>query len=181
MALPEINSWQYYDDKLQCIKAWYTKPCLDELEKIDFSDKVVFEFGCGHSTIWWAKQAKQVYSVENNKDWYNDVNNELQRLGLTNAEIFFNDTKFYPQSIGLVSVWEEVQFDVVVIDGIYREECVPYALRYLKDGGLLIYDNWMQNSVECQSEKTQQLLLSYKHTIHKQENHIDWQTLMLYK
>ena len=181
MALPPINNWQTWDDNLQVIKAWYTRPCLDELEKMNFSDKIIFEFGCSHSTIWWAKKAKYVYAVESSKEWYNDVLDEFIRLNITNAEIFFNDTKYYPQSIGLISVGEEIKFDVVVIDGDYREECVSFALKYLKDCGMLIYDNWMQPSVEVQSEKTQQLLTNMEHKIYKEPTHIDWQTLIAIK
>ena len=31
---------------------WYTYPAIDFLVQIDFSDKTVFEYGCGNSTLW---------------------------------------------------------------------------------------------------------------------------------
>ena len=37
----------------------------------------VFEYGCGNSTLWWAKNVKFIKSVEHNKDYYKHVVNRL--------------------------------------------------------------------------------------------------------
>src|SRR4051812_1118763 len=33
---------------------WYTYPALEYLKQLDFRTKTVFEYGCGHSTLFWA-------------------------------------------------------------------------------------------------------------------------------
>jgi hypothetical protein len=43
---------------------WYTYPAIDYLRQLDFSDKTVFEYGSGYSTLFWASAARRVVSVE---------------------------------------------------------------------------------------------------------------------
>ena len=35
----------------------------------------------------------------------------------------------------------EGQFDLIMIDGLWRDECVPLAIRHLADGGVIYLDN----------------------------------------
>lgn len=41
-------------DKLGNPIPWYTYPAIEYLKTIDFSRKLVFEYGGGSSTLWWA-------------------------------------------------------------------------------------------------------------------------------
>ena len=42
---------------------WMTYPAICYLEQLDFSQKRVFEYGCGSSTAYWAKRALRTISV----------------------------------------------------------------------------------------------------------------------
>lgn len=171
------NEWQHKDESLGGILfPWYTKSFLDELVTWDLKDKVVFEYGCGASTLWWQEKAKEVFSVDSNPEWYDAVVFNVTNKNWV-GQIWLRKAIEYITAIREA----EKQFDIVVIDGILREECVPVALECLKPGGILIYDNWMQPSVEVQGEETQKLLLSLSHKIYKQEGHPDWQTAVFTK
>lgn len=165
---------------------WYTHPALEVLEKIDFSEKTVFEYGAGDSSTWWARRCKRLCCVESNTEWVSAVTAAFAKIG--NVTIVHNgnliqhaladvtDPSLYAQSI----THYDCMFDVVIIDGADREACVEPALKKLNPNGMIIYDNWMQPSVEVQSEKTQQRLLAFRHEIYHQPRHADWKTAIFY-
>ena len=39
---------------------WFTYPAIDYLAAFDFSDRVLFEYGAGQSTLYWATRFKRV-------------------------------------------------------------------------------------------------------------------------
>src|SRR2546427_1382711 len=46
---------------------WITYPAIEFLKQLDLTDKTVFEYGCGGSTVYWSGVAKRVDSVEDNE------------------------------------------------------------------------------------------------------------------
>lgn len=159
------NEWQFHDEN-GMIMPWYTKPALDEIVTWDLKDKVVFEYGCGASTLWWRSRAKAVYSVDEDREYAEATGAYLAKSPVDYLHYIY---EFHP-------------LDIVIIDGErLRQECIEHALKCLKPGGVLIYDNWMQPEVEVQTEETQKLLLSLPHAIYKQPGHPDWQTLIATK
>lgn len=46
-----------------------TYPALRQLKRIIEPGFRVFEFGCGASSVWWAKNVAEVVSVEHNAEW----------------------------------------------------------------------------------------------------------------
>lgn len=169
--LKNKTTWQFHDTELDCVYPWYTKPALDYLSSLNLSDKIVFEYGLGASSYWWCRKCKSLYGVDNNPEYVQAVKNATDH----EAIVWYEE---YPD-YALKPLTFDFKFDIIIIDGIYREECVPVALKCLKAGGMLIYDNWMQPSVEIQSQYSQELLLSFKHNIFKQDGHPDWATLIV--
>ncbi len=53
---------------------WYTYPAIRVLERIVPSEAIVFEYGSGNSTLWWQSHAKEVISVEHDRQWYKHSN-----------------------------------------------------------------------------------------------------------
>ncbi|MCL1926413.1 MAG: class I SAM-dependent methyltransferase, partial [Syntrophorhabdaceae bacterium] len=113
---------------------WYTYPAIEYLSQLDFSQKRVFEFGCGNSSIWWARRAKKVVSVEHDKNWYES------RLDFKepNLELYLKEDEI--SYAGCIEQ-QEGFFDVIIIDGVYREQCVEKALKKLSSDGMIIFDN----------------------------------------
>lgn len=172
--LNTTNEWQHRCPETGLVLPWYTKSFLDELVTWDLKDKVVFEYGCGASTLWWAANARLVYAVESDPDWHAAVTETYPNNCVVARPL---DLKDY---VGSIKHMHDGFFDIIVIDGIRRDECVPIALRSLNPKGVLIFDNWMQPSVEVQREETQRLLLALPHKIYKQTGHPDWQTLVVW-
>jgi hypothetical protein len=124
---------------------WYTYPALEYLRQIDFRRKVVFEYGCGHSTLFWARRAARVVSVEHNPAWYARVKPQLPptcELRLETDPVAYADT----------ILGRGERFDVIVIDGLVtgrtRLKCARAAVQALRPGGMIILDNsdWLPES-----------------------------------
>lgn len=169
--LNTTNEWQYRDAD-GTVLPWYTKSFLDELVTWDLKDKVVFEYGAGASTLWWARKCRNVYAVESNLQFLEAVRAKVDEMGICFACTKETYLKFITKP--------GILFDIVIVDGEpveWRDECVERALKYLKPGGRLIIDNWDQPSVWIPNDETLKLIKAMPHTIYPQDGHPDWQTL----
>lgn len=52
---------------------WYTYAAQEILGQIVRPNFRVFEFGCGHSSLWWAARAQEVISVDHDLEWLSRV------------------------------------------------------------------------------------------------------------
>jgi len=52
---------------------WFTYPAIEYLKQFDFSDKRVFEYGAGNSSLFWASRAKEVVAVESDRRWFDRI------------------------------------------------------------------------------------------------------------
>lgn len=116
---------------------WFSYPAIDFLTGLDFSDRTIFEFGAGCSTLWWAARVKSVTSVENNAEWFE----RLSPHAPENCKLFF----MTEQQSYLDSINEEGRtYDVIVVDGdaaLNRRRMAEAALQKLAPGGFIILDN----------------------------------------
>ena len=69
-----MNVWQKKDQSNNLIYPWYTFEALDEISKWDTKDWNIFEYGGGYSTLWWRDKAKNVITIDNNKNWCEKMN-----------------------------------------------------------------------------------------------------------
>ena len=114
---------------------WYSYPAIEYLSGLDFSDRAVFEYGCGQSTLYWAARAYNVTSVEHNRDYHAKVSKQAPK----NARVMLaeDDTAY------VNSIRSSGPFDLIVIDGKspLRPACAAIAPSYLKPNGLIVFDN----------------------------------------
>jgi predicted O-methyltransferase YrrM len=127
----------------------------------------VFEFGCGGSTIFFARRAASVVSVEHDAAWAQRVERSIAAKGWTNSDVRVVDlvradhmVDCDPADPALYATGDEVyrscsfkdyasaidefpdgHFDAVLIDGRARPSCAKHAARKVMTGGLLILDN----------------------------------------
>lgn len=113
---------------------WYTYPAIEYLKRLNVSDKTIFEWGSGNSSLFWAKRAKEVVSIEHDKKWFNMVNRDK----LDNQKIIFLEEK---SDYVEVILSQNKRFDIIVVDGRHRYECSKNAVRCLSECGLIILDN----------------------------------------
>jgi len=113
---------------------WYTYPAIEYLEQIDFSNKTVFEWGAGNSSLYWARVAKGVVSVDDNPEWFQRL--ETSRPGNQTVHLVQGRQEY----VGFIAKANR-KYDVIVIDGSFRYDCSLIAPKYLASGGLIILDN----------------------------------------
>ena len=163
----KMNEWQSFDKKTQLIYPWYTKQFLDVLDAWNVSDWKVFEYGAGSSTDWWRKKSRLVESVDFNPTW-------AEKAGAKHKD---NKKDFINYPLELIS---NEKFDCIIIDGEpieWRDECTEVALKCIKNKGIIIIDNYEQETVGLKEwPLTNKLLSKYKANVFKQVGHQDWKT-----
>ena len=113
---------------------WITFPARDYLSQLDFSKAAVLEYGGGLSSLWWARRAASVTTVESDPAWVErirrDAPGNLRLIGPVSGEAYVREP-----------LAEERRFQVIVVDGKQRKECAEAALPFLDPAGLLVLDN----------------------------------------
>lgn len=112
---------------------WYTYPAIEYIKQFDFSSLEVFEYGSGNSTIFWSKVADKIVSIENNYRWYETVAQKVAQ----NVELKLIENK----DSYIKEIENYTGFDIVIIDGSYRDECAKVAVKKLNPGGMILLDN----------------------------------------
>lgn len=132
-----IKNWDCIDKNNAKIP-WYTYPAIEYLNNLDFTEKTIFEYGSGNSSVYWSKKAKEVISLEHDKKWFEKMKTIT---GKNQVLLFEGNNSNYEQSI----LYENKKFDVIIIDGIRRTECSKVVGRALNDessdGYMIILDN----------------------------------------
>lgn len=148
---------QYIDEKSNLIFPWYTGPALSYISTLSYRDWEVFEWGCGCSTVWYSFNCRSVIGIEPNRKWIGEIEQYLGQHGRTN--FFINHievpdgrySRRYPlhpnkgRYLDFIKVLNK-QFDIICIDGSYRQEALVISEVFVKRGGLLIFDNYEQKT-----------------------------------
>lgn len=177
--LIEANlNWRYEDTESGLVAPWYTLPTLEWLKKQDVSKWIVFEFGCGYSTIWWRLNAHQVFSVDDNNSWAMAMGarwatDKKEYLHIEKWYTTIADKIFY--KITDRKKGEEGLYDCIVIDGTWRLECLEVAHNFIATGGYIIIDNWGQEDFPY-TQEAEELLKGWDKQLFKQPNHSKWIT-----
>ena len=93
----------------------------------------MLEWGCGNSSRWFSERVGKLYSIEHNKAWYDQIKVDLN----ANHKLIFAEEHEYASAGNKF----EKKFDLILIDGIRRDDCCTNALSLLKENGLIILDN----------------------------------------
>jgi hypothetical protein len=145
-----VAQGEYRDDQDHYIP-WFTYPAIEALKNWDLSDKRVFEYGSGYSTLFWASHSREVISVEHNPEWHE----KISRLVPGNARILLAPideakNEYHPSAesrLEFARYAESIDgiFQVIVIDDYARSrvryQCAQAALPHLDKNGLIILDN----------------------------------------
>lgn len=99
----------------------------------------VLEFGSGMSTVWYAAHAGDVISIEDNEPWFRQVEQVISDRKATNIRYRFAKNLSDYSSPTANELGEG--FDLIMIDGSYRDECVERSLGFLKPVGIIYLDN----------------------------------------
>jgi len=136
---------------------WFSYSAIDYLAKYLNPDMEVCEYGSGGSTLFFARRTRSVFSIEDNKAWYELVTDRVKQLGLKNVKLTFHpfDVKNpvgFDKSDYLLALPNR-KFDIIVIDGSeewnqVRPICFQHAEKFVKPGGCIIVDDsWRYSSI----------------------------------
>jgi hypothetical protein len=148
--------------------AWWPFKVMKFIEK-NFSKKhvSVFEWGSGASTIWMAKRGYQVISVEHDERWAQAVKLKSEELNvafistvkvprLTTSPHVRSQKKGY-EGLDFQEYVAEIHkhglFDLIVIDGRARVDCLIAARSHLKKEGIILFDNSNRKRYRDEIEK----------------------------
>ncbi|MBT8422098.1 MAG: FkbM family methyltransferase [Gammaproteobacteria bacterium] len=115
---------------------WMNYPMISLLEERLAGDMSLFEFGSGFSTRFFASRVKDVISVEYDRAWLQMVQATLP----ANAELIYQAQDAggsYCRTIDNAGR----TFDVVIVDGRDRVNCVKRAIPALSSRGLILLDD----------------------------------------
>jgi glycosyltransferase 2 family protein len=160
-----LRHWAHSLTKLHDVRAmvdldvpWWTYRAIDIVDAWLATRQRpirVFEYGSGASTVWLARRADEVHSVEHDARFAEHLRPMLEaypHVTLHVVEPVPSASPVVPSAKSgyarldfsdYVSAIERVPcpFDLVVIDGRAREACLAPALSRLAPGGLIVYDN----------------------------------------
>ena len=118
---------------------WFTPDAIAHLLPRLSRQTRVLEFGAGASTLWFAARCGRVESIEHQEEWARGVAESIRAAGLEEkAAVCHVPSERYAEEAG---AFADESFDVVVVDGIRRADCVSAALPKLRPGGWLVIDN----------------------------------------
>lgn len=115
---------------------WMNYSIVSFLEGRLNKDMSLFEFGSGNSTLFYANLVGDVVSIENDRKWYDYFVNSIPgNVKLILCDPY--DTEKYSNAIA----GQGKKFDVVVVDGMDRVECIVNAFPHLSPTGVIILDD----------------------------------------
>jgi len=165
---------------------WLTRQANEMLASLILPTDVGLEFGSGRSTMWLARRALRLTSVEHDQTWHATVSRQLAGNGITNVEYLFRPRdadENHAELSGYVHVADALQvdsIDFVLVDGIYRSDCANAVIDRLAPGGLLILDDAQRylpsNSVSPQARRHQDGPASDKWSVFLEAVH-GWRTI----
>lgn len=115
---------------------WFSYPFIDFLLPRLTKNITLFEFGSGNSTMIFSLKVKDVISIEHNKEWFQMVNATKPsnvKLIQTKSESVSDYLEYFNNLIECV--------DIVVVDGLHRNECLIKSISKLSENGVLILDD----------------------------------------
>jgi len=115
---------------------WMNYQIVTLLENRLRSDFHLFEFGSGFSTVFYASLVKSVTSVECNQNWFQKIRKTIPE----NVELVFKNKDIDGQYCRVISEAQK-EFDVVIVDGRDRVNCIKQAIEALSPRGVILLDD----------------------------------------
>jgi SAM-dependent methyltransferase len=146
-----------FDDE----QPWMSYSAIDFIGNVINKNSIVFEYGSGGSTLYFAERAKKVISVEHDKKWHSHLSGEISRKKIKNVEYLLyppttlkgpEDLHNYFRSwreqgvsftdyVTSISKFPDNTFDLISVDGRARVACVRESYKKVKNGGYIVLDN----------------------------------------
>ncbi len=121
---------------------WLTYPMIELLSERVKKHWRVFEYGSGSSSLWWASRVEKVVSVEHDRSWYEHTRQHMPaNTTLYHEELAAKGSGAEnPNYFRCIEKQNEL-FEVIVVDGRERVNCLKTAVPHLSQDGVIILDN----------------------------------------
>lgn len=149
---------------LEAAVPWLPFSAIQFLDQILTPESQVFEYGSGGSTLWLAKRASRLTTVEHNAEWFERVRQELELAKLSNCTLLLREPvpDVPPQHgtaiaarpynspiepgdfrhyVHALDSWPDSSLDLIVVDGRCRAACLLLAGAKIRPGGILLLDD----------------------------------------
>jgi SAM-dependent methyltransferase len=156
-----LGKWMKYQfftknrDNISTGLPWMNLEIIEWLDKYLKKEMLLFEWGAGGSTIFYAARVNKVISIEYDEAYFGFVQGRLEEkenveLILTPPQETGKLKSFYPEFAGsffdnyvqTIDAHPDHYFDVIVVDGRQRNACFRSALKKLKPDGIIVFDNF---------------------------------------
>lgn len=131
---------------------WMPYLLIEHLEENLKKDEVIFEYGLGTSSIFFANRAAKVICAESNAKWHEVMMELVGSSGVSNIEtILMSDALVNNKYENLASDFVNNNsnfpgFDWIIVDSLKRAKCVKNSLGALKKGGKVLLDDSQRSS-----------------------------------
>lgn len=182
MNTPELVEWQRISPDTGLVECWWTHPFLDLMNTWELKEKTWLEFGAGLGTASLRNRCKWVDSVESDRNWAAKARRYCHDNNLSNGTIYsyrdFDIPDGIPEQMSsYFNLVPSKEYDIISIDGIYRVECIEFAIKHFKGrGGILVIDNLNQDYVFI-SPKAMELIAPFEQEIFVQPGHVNHEGL----
>jgi|TARA_Y100000294_G_C8440186_1_gene290407 hypothetical protein len=123
---------------------WMNYPVIDFLEKRLKCHFTLFEYGCGYSTLFFSKLVNQVTTVEYDREWYDLF---IQKIP-ENVKLVYCPKDYNGKYCRIIGQNSQ-KYDVVIIDGRDRVNCMKQSIDHLtKDGVIILDDSSRENYIK---------------------------------
>lgn len=178
------NEIQYIDASCNLILPWYTKTCLDTILKMDYKNWEVFEWGGGCSTVWYSVNCKSVDTLENDSSWASEISIYLESKQQNNytmevIECPLSANSPHPNKqkyLDYISTFNK-KWDCIIVDGSFRADALQVSEKFVKQGGIIIFDNYCQDTSGYPDLPNKEYFNSkYRHEIFVHPDRDYWKT-----
>ena len=133
---------------LEASYPWMPYEAIFFLESILKPDFRILEFGSGGSTIFLLKRATHVTTIEHECKWLEKTKffvnkNKLQsKWNYYIVNYFENEeTNISDHYLKPLEQLTQYNYDLIIVDGRYRVNCIKHTFNLVKPGGYLLLDN----------------------------------------
>lgn len=112
---------------------WWVPEAVAWLEKNIKPGMRAFEWGAGRSTVWISRHGVDITCAETDPHWARFVKNNSPA-----AHVILTKEKGAKYA-SLID--KGAPYDLIVVDGYYRDYCLPKAMQSVSPGGIIVVDN----------------------------------------
>jgi len=115
---------------------WVTYSFIDFIRDRLDKTMTLLEYGSGNSTLFYGSRVKNVHTVENDKGWFDEIsrsmpsNVEMKYIDLVRGGEYSKYGQQFPNT-----------FDIVIVDGRDRVNCLKNSLGSLTARGVMVLDD----------------------------------------